>query len=148
MTNIAKFQPHPATKFALHGLMDNFFGRELSDIVGQDAHSGAPAVNVREDENGFALELAAPGFDKSQFALQVEKEHLILSATKAVKETSADTGRYVRREFRYDAFKRSFKLPLSVNQEAISAVYENGILVVSLPKKEEAKPVTKQIEIL
>jgi HSP20 family protein len=148
MTNIVKFQAHPATKFALNGLIDNFFGRELSDIIGHDAVASVPSVNVSENVDGFTLELAAPGFDKSDITINVEKEHLVLSANKASKTEESSAKNYVRREFRYENFKRSFKLPNSVNQEAISAVYENGVLLVSLPKKEEAKPLSKQIQVL
>lgn len=148
MTNIAKFQPLPSTKFGFNGLLDNFFGRELSDVIGHDAISNVPAVNVSETKDGFSLELAAPGFDKKDFKVHVENGYLVLSAQKeAQTEENTPKGNYVRREFRYESFKRSFKLPNSVNPEAISAVYNNGIMLVSLPKKEEAKPVVKQIDV-
>ena len=147
MTNIVKFQPLPSTKLGFNGLLDNFFGKELSDFIGHDAISNVPAVNVTETKDSFNLELAAPGFEKQDFSLNVENGHLILSAKKEAKTEENEGQNYVRREFRYESFKRSFKLPNSVNPEGISAVYNNGILLVSLPKKEEAKPVVKQIEI-
>ena len=148
MTSVVKFQPHPATKSFVNGLFDEFFNRGIADYVGHDTVFSHPSANVTESKDAFKVELAAPGFDKSHFSLQVEKDQLIISAQREAKtEDEAATERYVRREFRYDAFKRSFKLPQTVNQDSIAAVYNNGILSVTLPKKEEAKPLVRAIEI-
>lgn len=146
MTNIVKFQPLPTTKPLFNGLLDEFFNRNIGDFVGSDAVLNQPAVNVVETENDFRVELAAPGFDKQDFSINVENEHLTVAAKH---ETSNEekNERYTRREFSVASFKRSFKLPKTVNLDAIAAVYENGILNVTLGKKEEAKPVVKTIEI-
>ena len=95
------------------------------------------------------VEVAAPGFEKQNFALNVENGHLVVSAKREEKteEAPAPKGRLLRREFRYESFKRSFKLPITVNQDSISAVYENGVLNIELPKKEEAKPIAKNIQV-
>lgn len=149
MTGIVKVQPFPATKFFTNGFFDELLNRGIGDFVGHDAQLSQPAVNVAETEDAFKVEVAAPGFEKQHFALNVENGHLIVSAKREEKteETQENKGRFLRREFRYESFKRSFKLPNSVNQDSISAVYENGVLNIELPKKEEAKPVTKQIQV-
>lgn len=127
------------------GIFDNFFGRDMFDF--NDAGvampgSAAPAVNVREHEDGFEVEVAAPGFNKKDFHVEVENDLLTISSVKETKdEESKDTGRYTRREFGYTSFKRSFALPENtVNTEKIKARYEEGILHISIPKLEEVKP--------
>jgi HSP20 family protein len=130
----------------VNGLFDEFFNRNIGDFVGADNFASQAAVNVIETENAFKIELAAPGFDKQDFTLNVENDQLTIEAKHETKEEETNE-RYTRREFRVAAVKRSFKLPKTVNQEAINAVYENGILNVTLGKKEEAKPVVKSIPI-
>lgn len=146
MTNIVKFQPYPSTKTFSNGLFNDFLNRNLADFVGGDNITSHAAVNVVETEGAFRIELAAPGFDKQNFSLNVENDQLTIEANRETKEEET-TERYTRREFHLASVKRSFKLPKTVNQEAISAVYENGILNVTLGKKEEAKPVVKAIPI-
>lgn len=146
MTNIVKFQPFPATKFFTDGFLDEFFNRNISNFVGSDAVLNQPAVNVVETEDSFKLEIAAPGFEKENFSVNIENDFLTISASRETKNEEKNE-RYTRREFSVASFKRSFKLPKTVNQEAIAAVYENGILNVTLGKKEEAKPVVKTIQI-
>ena len=146
MTSIVKFQPFPSTKPSFNGFLDEFFNRNISNFVGSDAVLNQPAINVVETENSFKLELAAPGFDKQDFSVNVENDFLIVSANRETNKEETNE-RYTRREFAVASFKRSFKLPKTVNQEAIAAVYENGILNVTIGKKEEAKPVVKTIQI-
>ena len=113
----------------------------------QTVRYSRPAVNVRENEDGFQLEVAAPGFDKEAFKVEVDNGLLSITAGhKEDKETNK--AGYTRREFRYGNFKRSFTLPESADETAISATYTNGVLNVVLPKKEEAKPApARTIEI-
>lgn len=146
MTSIAKFRPFPATKFFPNGLFDEFFNRPIGDFLGSDGLLNQPAVNILETANAFELEFAAPGFEKQNFSLNVENEYLTVSAQRENKQEETSE-RYTRREFRFDAFKRSFKIPATVNQEAVSAVYKNGVLQVTLPKKEEATTIVKTIAI-
>ena len=149
MTGIVKVQPFPATKFFTNGFFDELLNRGIGEFVGNDHQLSQPAVNVSETEDAFKVEVAAPGFEKQNFALNVENGHLVVSAKREEKteEGQPDKGRFLRREFRYESFKRSFKLPITVNQDSISAVYENGILNIELPKKEEAKPIAKNIQV-
>lgn len=146
MTNIVKFQPLPSTKPLFNGFLDEFFNRNISNFVGSDAVLNQPAVNVVETDEAFKLELAAPGFDKQDFKVNIENDFLTVTASRETNNEEQNE-RYTRREFSVASFKRSFKLPKTVNQEAIAAVYENGILNVTLGKKEEAKPLVKTIEI-
>jgi len=146
MTNIVKFQPLPSTKPLFNGFLDEFFNRNISNFVGSDAVLNQPAVNVVETDEAFKLELAAPGFDKQDFKVNIENDFLTITASRETNNEEKNE-RYTRREFSVTSFKRSFKLPKTVNQEAIAAVYENGILNVTLGKKEEAKPLVKTIEI-
>ncbi|MBN8679037.1 MAG: Hsp20/alpha crystallin family protein [Chitinophagales bacterium] len=148
MTNVVKFQPLPATKFFTNGLFDEFFNRNVGEFIGNENWTSQPAVNVTENDESFNIEVAAPGFSKPDFSLNVENGQLVVSAKREEKaEENNEKNRFLRREFRFESFKRSFKLPNTVNQDAISAVYENGLLLVTLPKKEEAKPVSKTIQI-
>lgn len=143
---LTKFQPVPATKFFTNGFFDDFLHRSLSDMVGSDNVLNQPAVNITETPESFRLELAAPGFEKSNFQINVENDYLTLSGERENK-TTVEGEKVTRREFRYESFKRSFKLPKTVNFEEIAAVYENGILNVTIPKKEEAKPLVKTITV-
>ena len=146
MSQIVKFRNYPATKFFGNGLLDEFFNRGLADFVGADSVTSQPAVNVVETKDAFRLEIAAPGYDKQDFSLQVEKDYVTIEAKKEVSAEQSEE-RFTRREFRYESFKRSYKLPETVNQEAINAVYDKGILNVTLPKKEDVKPAVKAIQV-
>ena len=147
MTSVVKFHPFPATKVFTNGLLDEFFNRGLNELVGQDAITSHPAANVTETAEAFKIDLAAPGFEKQHFALNIDKDQLAISAERSAKTETESAEKFLRREFRFETFKRTFKLPQTVNQECIAAVYENGILSVTLPKKDEAKPVVRTIEI-
>lgn len=149
MTGVVKFQPFPATKFFSSSFLDEFFNRSIGDFMANDLQANVPAVNVTETDDSYKLELAAPGFEKQHFSLNIENGHLTVNAKKEEKteENGNGNSRFLRREFRYESFSRSFKLPSTVNQDAVSAVYENGILNIELPKKEDAKPLTKTIQI-
>lgn len=97
-----------------------------------------PKVNIRETGENFELELAAPGLKKENFELVLDKNVLSIRS-KQSQESEKTEGKYTRREFSYQAFERSFTLPQSVDQEAIGANYEHGILRVTLPKKDSVK---------
>lgn len=146
MSNIAKFRPLPTTNSFSNGLLDEFFNRSIGDILGSDVVVNQPAVNILETATAFELEFAAPGFEKQDFSLNVENGHLTVNAKRENKQ-EASNERFTRREFRFDSFKRTFTIPETVNQDSISAVYQNGVLHVTLPKKEEATTNVKTIAI-
>jgi len=106
-----------------------------------------PAVNISDRNDHIAVELAAPGLKKDDFHVNLEHNVLTISAEKK-KEDEHKEERYTRREFNYTSFQRSFTLPDNVEPEKIKAKYDDGVLSVSIPKKEEAKqPAQRQIEI-
>ncbi|RZT00326.1 Hsp20/alpha crystallin family protein [Aquimarina brevivitae] len=105
-----------------------------------------PAVNIRENEDSFMVELAAPGLNKADFNIELDNDLLSISSEKEVeRETNGNDANYTRKEFSYTSFKRSFTLPETINPEAIEASYKDGILLITLPKKEEAKVQPKRL---
>lgn len=147
MTSVVKFSPFPATKLFANGFVDDFLNRSISDFIGSDVLMSQPAVNIVDKDDAFALSVAAPGFDKQDFSINVEGNLLTISGKHESKTEEGSAEKFTRREFRKESFTRSFKLPQTVNHEAIAAVYNNGILNVTIPKKEEAKPLVKSIEV-
>jgi HSP20 family protein len=125
-------------------MMENFFN---DNLFSGEFPSAVPAVNVSEDKDNYSVEISAPGFKKGDFRIEADNRVLTISAEhKSESEEKSKT--YTRKEFSYGSFKRVFSLPDSVNEESIDAKYENGVLNIILPKKEEAKakPV-KEIKI-
>jgi HSP20 family protein len=105
-----------------------------------------PPVNIHETKEGFHLEVSAPGLAKEDFTINVEGGVLTVGFEKK-EEKKADDYKTVRREFSASGFKRSFTLNEQVDTDNIQAKYENGILKLYLPKKEETRPATKQINV-
>ena len=105
------------------------------DFNSWDLHSNIPTVNVVENTKDYRLEMAVPGKDKKDFKIKVENHELTISSEKKdeVKEKKEN---YMRREFSYSSFSRTFRLPDNCIAEKIEAKYENGILILTLPKKE------------
>ena len=125
----------------LSSLLNDIWNDDLPAVHTTNFHEGMtlPKVNIRENTDGFHLEMAVPGFKKKDFNISVEKEELIISAeVKSEKEEVEDN--FTRKEFGYGSFQRTFVLPETVDGDRIEARYEDGILNISIPKKEEAKP--------
>ena len=131
-------------------LFDELFNTEVSDWRRHNystSNTTLPKVNIMEDEDGFNVEMAAPGMRKGDFNIKLDNNVLSISSEKK-DENEEDDAKYSRREFSYQAFHRSFTLPETADGEKVAAKYENGILKVLIPKKEEAKPKPpKQITI-
>ncbi|QYA25775.1 Hsp20/alpha crystallin family protein [Gramella sp. MT6] len=105
-----------------------------------------PAVNIMETEDSFNVEVAAPGMTKEDFNIELDNDVLTISSEdKKENETTDKNGRFTRKEFSYSTFKRAFSLPDSVDSAKISASYNNGVLEIALPKKEEAKVQAKRL---
>ena len=103
-----------------------------------------PAVNIKENEKDFELQLAVPGRKKEDFQIEVNENVLTISSeTKS--EENVENENYTRREFSFTSFKRAFSLPETVDEDNIKATYEDGILTFNLPKKEEALPKPKRM---
>ncbi len=115
---------------------------------GKDAATGYPtaSVNINETDDAYHLELNAPGREKSDFSINVEKGLLTISYEKK-EETATTSYKTIRKEFTYRSFKRSFSVDDKINTEAIEARYENGVLKLLLPKKDEVKSSPKQIAV-
>lgn len=112
----------------------------------QNVLASVPAVNIKETDTEFTLELAVPGKKKEDFSIEIDRNVLtIASETKTEKEQKDQNGRYTRREYSYNSFSRSFTLPQTINAENINASYQDGVLHVTLPKKEEALPKPKRL---
>ncbi len=144
---INRFSPViPST--AVGKWIDNLFNLPLADAIGSDFMVSSPSVNIVEHDHQFNMHLAAPGLEKNDFAIRVENDYLIVSAEKKSEKEETDK-RYTRREFNYSSFKRSFQLDETIDREKITAAYENGVLNITLPKKEESwkKPAATTIEI-
>lgn len=124
---------------AIPALVDDFLGRELFNWDNShfyNTQTTVPAVNIRELADNFEVEVAAPGMEKQDFKIQLENKTLTISSQKEQKQE----GNYTRREFSYQSFQRTFILPRDVvNDEGIAAKYENGVLHLMIPKKEEVK---------
>jgi HSP20 family protein len=115
----------------LSDIFDDLFERNLNRWPESNF---APAANIIEGEKEFKLELAAPGLSKEDFRISLDKNILTVSSEREFEQKDEN---YTRCEFSYGRFSRSFSLPKSVDTEQISAICDNGILKVSLPKKKE-----------
>ena len=122
-----------------------------NDVLSPDWFGGVdqfnhtmPAVNIREGETNFTLELAVPGQKREDFNVEVDNDVLTISM-ESKDEKAEKEGEFTRREFRYTSFRRAFTLPETVNQDDIRADYKDGILRFTLPKKEEALPKPKRL---
>ncbi|MCO6492073.1 MAG: Hsp20/alpha crystallin family protein [Phaeodactylibacter sp.] len=122
----------------LDRIFDEFFNSRFPATYSNgNSLKGRPAVNVIENGEGFRIELAAPGLEKQDFSVNVDKNILRIEANKEFKAAEGET--YKRREFGFYEFKRSFQLPETINTAGIEANYKDGLLLILLPKKEEAK---------
>ncbi|MDA8685863.1 Hsp20/alpha crystallin family protein [Robiginitalea sp.] len=129
------------------GMFPSLWNEVLSpDWFGGTDHTrnSYPAVNIQEGELGFTLELAIPGQQKEDFSIEIDDKLLTVSMEKHVEQEEKE-GNFTRREFGYTNFKRSFTLPDTVNEDGITAQYEQGILRFSIPKKQEALPRPKRL---
>ncbi|UAM97140.1 Hsp20/alpha crystallin family protein [Polaribacter litorisediminis] len=112
-----------------------------------NGHSSEPALNIKEEDDKFEIELAAPGFSKEDFEVTIDNGFLNISAEKSESRKEKEDN-YTRQEFSYNSFSRSLQLPESIKEEDVKARYHDGILSFDLKKKEEAKKLEpKKIEI-
>lgn len=110
-------------------------------------YESLPSVNIAENNDGFKIEFAAPGLTKEEFKINLDNNVLTVESEKK-EEKEESNENFTRREFNFSSFQRSFTLPDSANGEKIKAEYQNGILYIEIPKREEAKvkPI-REIEI-
>lgn len=126
-------------------IFDDLFTNNDLRMKGFD--SRFPSVNIKDEEKAFTLEFAVPGYKKEDLSIKVEDDMLIVSSEKSSEEESNDDG-FTRKEFSYASFSRSFTLPEIVDIDKIDASTNDGVLVLTLPKKDELlKSKVKSIEI-
>ncbi len=149
MTNV-KFNSRPF-EGTLNNLVDSFF-TELPGLFKGDFNNsvskGFVPVNVKETEKEYVLEVAAPGFEKTDFNVKLDQDLLTISAEKK-EEVKADSPqeKQIRREFTSKSFKRSFTIDDKIDATNIGASYINGVLTLNLPKKETVKASATEIII-
>lgn len=131
------------SSFIFPALLDEIFKPDWNG-GSNNFNTSVPAVNIKEFETDFKLELFAPGLKKEDFNIEIDQRTLSISSEKKT-ETEENNEKYSRKEFSYSSFKRTFNLPETVNFDAIEANYENGILNLRLPKREEALPKPKRM---
>ncbi len=127
----------------LNSLLDEFFN-SLPSTWSRDLN--VPPINVHETKDGYLLELVAPGLSKEDIKVNIEKGLLTIGYEKKDQQETNDQ-KTLRREFSLSSFKRTFTVDETINAEAIEAKYENGVLKLTLPKKEEVKVLPKEIAI-
>ena len=124
----------------LNSWIDDWFGRDVSSMFNTNFNAGItlPAVNIRETGEAYFVEMAVPGLKKTDFSISIDNNVLSIS-TELEEKSEAQNESYTRREFGYSSFKRSFTLPETVEDQKIEGKYQEGILSIHLPKKDEAK---------
>jgi HSP20 family protein len=126
--------------------MSNLFNDDFFPVLNTSA-SSMPAVNIKEDEKKYTLELAVPGIDKKDLKIDINEDVLTISSESSNEKEENKDG-YKRKEFSFASFCRSFYIPENVNRDSIEANYKDGILTVGLPKQEEDKSkISRQISI-
>lgn len=125
---------------SMPSLVDDFFGKDMLSNFFDDYQTGIciPAVNIIEGSEDFRIEVAAPGLDKKDFKIDVKDNVLFISSEKR-QEDEKKNEKIMRREFSYSSFSRSFSLPNTVDTDKIRASHKDGILNITIPKREEAK---------
>ena len=126
---------------------EDFFNNDLFNLSAMATRGTTmPAVNISENDKDFVVELAAPGMNKDDFKLNLERNVLTISSEKKSEEQEEDK-HFTRKEFSYQSFQRSFTLPETVDQKKIDAGYTDGVLTITLHKREEMIPKSKVIRI-
>lgn len=124
-------------------LFDRFFDGDLFDWSNRNfsnTNTTIPSVNIKENSDAFTVEVAAPGFEKGDFKIELNLNTLSISSEKKLENETREGEVFTKREFSYQSFNRSFTLPQIADGDRIEANYQNGILTVLIPKREEAKP--------
>ena len=132
--------------YPVNPFFNDVFDSILNDtFIGDKLISRVPAVNIAENENEFHIELAAPGLKKEDFKINLDKNVLNVSADKKVENVEGT--KFSKREYNYTSFTRSFTLPETVDHSKINAEYTDGVLKLTVAKREEAKFQSREIAI-
>jgi HSP20 family protein len=131
--SLIKWNPESALLPTMPNWMDDFFTDRSDWMKRMFKGSSVPAVNISENEKNYKLEVAAPGFKKEDFKIEVKNGYLNISAEAKV-ETEKTEDDYKLREFQYNAFTRAFALPENTDMQKVEATYADGILLITVPK--------------
>ncbi|MFN5218481.1 MAG: Hsp20/alpha crystallin family protein [Sphingomonadales bacterium] len=132
---------------AFTSLWEDLLNKDLLEWDG-DLTASTPSVNVRETDKDFRIELAAPGMKKDDFNIELQNNVLTISTEKKEQKEEKLEGKFLRREYSYRAFQRSFALPENCERDSIKATYTDGILNISLNKKYvEATTTSMKIQV-
>ncbi len=127
---------------------NNVFDSLFSDAFNKNQYvQKSPAVNIHESESQYEIELAAPGLEKGDFQINLKKDTLSVWVEKKSQEGTIEKD-YSRKEFDFSSFARSFIMPEGIDADQINAVYTNGVLYISIAKKDEAKALHREITVL
>ncbi|CAM3613869.1 Spore protein SP21 [compost metagenome] len=144
---LIKFPTKSLNTDAVNPFVNTVFDNLFNDnFISDRLVSRVPAVNISESEKSFKIEMAAPGLDKSDFKINVDKNLITISAEKKEEQVSEEK-LYSKKEFNYSSFSRSFTLPETVDYSNIEAAYEGGILILTVGKKEDAIIAKRLIEV-
>jgi HSP20 family protein len=141
---LVKFNQQPVK--TLSGIMDDIFNGKFinKDFATSDFFGAQAPVNIRETKDAYVLDVVAPGFEKGDFKINLDGQTLTISSEKKT-EQKAENEKQIRREFSFRSFSRSFTLDENVDAEKINAKYDNGVLKLTLPKKEAKQETAKEI---
>jgi HSP20 family protein len=147
---LVKFNQKPFEK-TISSLFEDLFQQVPSRLgneeFGWPVQIGRTPVNIFENDQQYSLELVAPGFEKADFNVKLEKNLLTISAEKKEEAARPENEKPVRKEFSFRSFSRSFTVDDKIDAAKIAAKYENGVLLVTLPKKEEVKANPQSITV-
>jgi len=124
-------------------ILNQFFENDLEKWSKKNysrTHTTLPAVNIIENKEAYEVQMAAPGFKKGDFNIELDNDLLTISSEKEVDKEIKEDEVFTRKEFSYQSFTRSFRLPELIENEKIKAAYKDGILKIVIPKKDESKP--------
>jgi HSP20 family protein len=144
--SLIKFNNGNNSKSLNPGFNDIFESVFNDSFLSDRMISRVPAVNICETQDHYLIEMAAPGLNKEDFNVKLDKNLLTVSVEQKKENTTQDK-QYNKREFSYSSFVRSFALPDSADDAQIEASYVNGMLNIHVAKKDEAKQIVRQIEI-
>lgn len=143
---LVKFNPENKKNSLMPGLNDVFDSIFNDTFFSDRMVARVPAANISETPDHYHVELAAPGLKKEDFKLNLERNVLSISVEQRT-EDKQENRNYAKREYSYSSFVRSFTLPESADENGIQATYIDGVLAINIPKREEAKTVSRRIEI-
>jgi len=154
MTNIVKKNNSNARPVGLGSVVDQVFQNSLDRFFNDDfwgfngsVSRGQVPVNIRETDKSYEMEMIAPGFSREDFQLNISGDMLTISVQRKEENKEENRNGWLRQEYRMHAFTRSFNLDDSVDAGRISARYENGVLLLELPKKEGAQKLSRTINV-